>query len=125
MPDVRVDYDPSVFLAGAAWEADLRSEIAHFVARELSCLDDDGGKVEMNGVEHIDIFMRPFGESVHSTTADVIITITGYDYADRMRDIDERLKRIGIAVKGTMRSPVGKRVSLMFVPIPAKCWVAV
>ncbi len=121
MPDVRVDWEYDLFRGIA--RARVSCDLAESVATELSCMDNNGHEVVMNGRDHVNVFMQPFSRAIDSSTADVVITIIGYDYADRMRDIDERLVRIGTAMKAQLSG--SPRVSLMFVPIPGKCWVAV
>ena len=136
MPDVEVRYAPSLQSDLGRWgharhplTRELFLEIlAQKVAQEMDCLDDEGSEIVHDWKTQIAIPV--FEPITGKSKRPLLISVSAYDWPDRMHNIGDRLERIGTR----MRSACGlaeNMVGMTFHPLPREtsthqgCWVAV
>ncbi len=134
MPEVR-EY------TGVGGEGRLRDKLPEIVAEQMSCYIPsitDPAKLEyyrLDPEKEIDLLVilcdsspldGPEGDIVQlRSKSDVIIEIAAYDFENRMRHIDERIKNIATRVKEMLELGDQHKVSITFIPVRQRCWVVV
>lgn len=131
MPDVKVRY-PRNSLKGSALEhsIDFADELKHIIKTALTCEDYRGQPVILSKGE-IDVHLMPYGpDQMHTTGAQFLIEITGYDFPSRMANIQERLVGIQGGITDYLRNVIryqqdgeSKIVAVTFIPISDGCYV--
>lgn len=131
MPDVKV------YTVGG--EGRLRDELPEIVAEQMSCYVPrraDPTKLDyykLDPESEIDLFVitcnprlpNPMDAVLLRSKTDVIIEIAAYDFEDRMRNIDERIKNIAMSVKKMLEMESHQAVSITFIPVQQRCWASV
>ena len=136
MPDVEVRYAPMLDRWGSGRFGHARHPVtrelfldtlAQKVAQEMDCLDDEGNAIVHDWKNQIAIpVFEPF---TGRSRRPLLIVVSAYDWPDRMRNIAERLERIGTR----MSSLCGLAEDMAAVsfnplprgPYPGGCWVKV
>ena len=117
MPDVSFAYDAGLvdegrFVGGLA-PAELRKRLKPHIARRMDCKDDEGNQIVHQAHQ---ITFDSFGPLPDSGEKLVVIKIFAFDWPDRMRNIDQRMERIGIRVRKLLKLPENT-VDVSFVKI--------
>lgn len=123
MPDVKV-YMPKWARANQLFVADLSNRLQLSVAKYLECEDYDGKPVGLTP-DQVDVMIFVYEDDAR-VGATLIIEVCAYDYADRMLDIKQRLKRIlEDAIPREMITVTGKKkASISFIPLPSGSWTS-
>lgn len=128
MPDVKM------FMHDSLANDDVRDKVPDIVAEQMSCMVD-GELYRLDPREEIDLLIFRDNETVDDgpyditmvSRTDVIMEIAAYDFPDRMRNIGERISRIGERVKELLISEHVPEitVSITFIPIEQGHWTKV
>lgn len=131
MPDVLFGYDEGLVTEGRFHfelrPSKVRQRIRPIVAKQMDCLNDDG-----QHIVHLpeQIKFVTFGPLPDRDSKLIVMHVMAYDWPDRMRNIDERLKVIGFFVQQLLKLPQGA-VDASFIPLPREtatqrsCWINV
>lgn len=117
MPDIDFFYDAGLidegrFIGGLA-PADLRNRLRPIIAQRLDCLDDDGNTIVHQPHQ---IVFTSFAALPDTGEKLVVARIYGYDWPDRMRNIDKRMASIGKYIRKRLKLPENT-VDVSFVKI--------
>lgn len=133
MPDLKMRYPGTIFVdEDGVTDEDTILEfieyIAEFVAAYLDCDDYSGAPLELKP-EHIDVHLMPYqSEYTRFLGAPILVEITGYDYPERMANINARLGHIRDFMSEAIRGfgdyyrEGGSEVAVTFIPIKDGCW---
>ena len=115
-------YMPAWYRSNEQFVADLSFRMKLATARCLRCDGPDGIRV-ITLVKDVGMMIFSYEDDAR-IGALLIIEVFGYDYPDRMADIDERLKRILVdSIPPEMVSFAGlKKASISFIPLRDGCW---
>lgn len=144
MPEATVRHPEDAFphLGTRSW---FLGTVAASVALIMGCRNGEGRYIELSP-DDIDVFLEPYASRNVRLGAVFVLTITGYDYDDRMRDIDKRLgalcddlreavddrntraaadtDNLGIQAVQIWTPPKKKMFSATYVPIGQLCWAS-
>ena len=94
--------------------------VATIVARALSCYDEDEQAIPVIPTE-VDMFVfLPKECRICSSKTDILVTVMGIDYPDRIRNIEVRCSEIKDQIKELLP---GYTVSVKFISVKPDCWV--
>jgi hypothetical protein len=123
MPDVKV-----FVKGGITADGNIHQPLRSYISIHLDCSEC------FVGGEHIDLMVIPIvdGEMEYTTQqprlysgSDVIIEVSGYAYASRMANIEDRLKAIAIEVKKALGLGDAHRASITYFVVEENYWAAV
>lgn len=125
MPDVHFWHSQSLFQNTPEYQT--KKKLQRIVAKHMDCFDDDGTWIEHDPETQIDVLT--FAAIDSGCTKDAVIQVSAYDWPDRMRNIGERLKNIGLDIATLLPAARGD-IAASFLPIPRGeypqgCWVKV
>ncbi len=123
MPDVLVRMNPDLFDDVDETEVFLDA-VAQIVAQDMSCRDDAGAALVLNPQTEIDCYGEWFIATSNRVRGLILVEIGAFNYADRMVDMQARLRSIRRRVLQLL--PEGKisNVQVTFKPIDPEHWVA-
>lgn len=115
MPTVHFRYSASLSFGH---RTDFETRLAKVIAEQMDSMDDNGQQVTHTPSQiHFPVFDMMTGVNHDLVEMD----ITGYDWPNRLLDMEDRLKRITAWVRDDL--DLGPyTVSAEFIPIPIGCW---
>ena len=122
MPDVKV-YMPGWHREDIQFTTDLQRTLCEAVAKYLDCNDHEGIPLHLVA-DDIDVMCFAYGDH-DKVGAQLIIEVTGYDYPDRMANIEERLLAIlrgGIPVSIPRIASGPKTASISYIRLGKGCF---
>lgn len=119
MPDYKV-WIPADLLSVIQKE-ELKAAVRYITAAEMTCKKPDG-EVMIIEPEMVDVtIVEVPQENLDWGDTGALLEVGAFDFEDRMRNIDERMKAIAIETRRVL--PIGdKHVSWTFDPQPLNCW---
>lgn len=132
MPDLKMRYPSTIFVEDGVTNEDIIlgfiEHVTRFVATLLDCNDYNSAPLELKP-EQIDVHLMPYqGEYTRLLGAPILVEITGYDYPERMMNINDRVIQIRDVMSAAIRGygdyyrEGGGEVAVTFIPIPRGCW---
>ena len=126
MPDVAFFYEDKLVEDGlfpyGKKPEELRERLKPEITKQMDCRDASGRFIVHTPEQITFVSFEPLPDSGDKM---VVMQIFAYDWPDRMRNIDKRLKEIGFKIQALLALPA-HTVDISFIPIPRQGgWVNV
>lgn len=125
MPDIKVFY-PEGMLDAAGAKQDFKEDAAAVASIALDCNDYNGNPIDLE-FDAIDVLLVAYAPEDNLNGAPVRVEVAGYDYPDRMDNIQERLVHIKTSLCRKVQHCLEldekvTAVTVSFIRISDGCW---